>query len=139
MLVIILWNPIGWDNDPKWHWKKVLYAYLSPGKDEILYIGKAYKNTVRERWRYSGKEGFWDDLESQRGISKHIVLVGEMKFVEGVYLTDQLLSDIESLLIKRVKPWGNIQSKALRISRPGLRVRCLGGWNKWKEEYRDIG
>lgn len=137
MLVEILWKPIRGHKDPKWGWKRVLYAYLSPDRKKILYIGKAYRMTVRERWCYSGKAGFWDWLESELGITKHIVLVGKINFLEGDRITDQLLSDIESLLIKRIKPPGNIQSKVSRISRPGLRVRCLGGWDGWKKEYRE--
>ena len=139
MLVVISWKSIRYQNDPKWNWRVVLYAYLPTNKDEILYIGKAYKQSIRERWGYAAKEGFWNDLESERGITKHIVLVGKIILPEGMKLTDQLVTDIESLLIKRIQPWGNIQSSVSRISRPGLRVQCIGGWHGWKKEYRDIG
>lgn len=43
-------------------------------------------------------------------------------------LTRELLSDIESLLICEVKPWGNIQCQLSRIARPGLKVVCGSDW-----------
>jgi len=44
---------------------------------EILYIGKSWGVTVRGRWNRTAKEGFWDDLETERGIHEHRVLFGE--------------------------------------------------------------
>ena len=38
------------------------------------------------------------------------------------------LADVESLLIKRLRPRGNIMSINTRISRPGIRVLCDGNW-----------
>jgi hypothetical protein len=137
MLVKVRWSPIRSKTDPKWTWIRVLYAYLTPDQCGILYIGKAYKSSVRERWNFSAKEGFWQDLELGRKITKHIVIVGDILLPPGSNISEQLVSDVESLLIEQIKPWGNIQSTRTRISRPGLKVQCVGGWNGWSPEYRD--
>lgn len=139
MLVKIKWRYISGKKDPKWDWCRALYAYLTVDRDEILYLGKAYKCSVIERWHRAAKKGFWNELETQRGIKKHVVMVGDIFLPEGSNLTDPLISDIESLLIKRINPWGNLKSVKKRISRPGLRVECKGSWHGWKREYRDIG
>jgi len=139
MLVSVRWSSICRKDNPRWDWAGVLYAYSYPDTHEIIYIGKAFGQTVRGRFRYSSKEGLWEDLERERGIRKVIVLVGEVFLPPGRRLTDELISDIESLLIKRIQPYGNIQSRNSRISRPGLRVLCVGKWPFGQREYRDIG
>ncbi|WP_159559155.1 hypothetical protein [Alcanivorax sp. S71-1-4] len=132
---------IHWQNLDEGHegWRQIrcLYAYLAPGQREILYIGKSWGATVRERWSRSGKAEFWDDLERQRGIYEHSALIGEVALDNDRRLTHQLLCDIESLLIHRVQPWGNIQSCSSRISRPGLSVVCMGDWPLNQRKYLD--
>jgi len=136
MEVDIEWKYIVWKEDKRWKSRRVLYAYLTTDRDEILYIGKAYKNTVKEE--YEGNKAFWKDLKEQRGVSKVLILVGEICCPEGKKITEGLASDVENLLVKRIKPWGNISYKDFGISRIGLRVRCVGGWHGWKNEYRNI-
>lgn len=51
---------------------------------------------------------------------------GELESPMGTRLTGQLLADVESLLIYQEQPWGNIQSRISRNSRPGMRVHCSG-------------
>jgi hypothetical protein len=109
-----------------WKFSRCLYAYTYG--EEILYIGKSVGTTVRGRWVRSGKSGFWDALEEDRGIFEHIVLVGIIELPKGRRLSRETIADIESLLICRVKPWGNIQCRNSRITRPGLTVLCEGGW-----------
>jgi hypothetical protein len=84
--------------------------------------------SVRQRWNRSAKDGFWEDLEKQRRVYQHCLLAGDVDPLRRLRLTRQLLADIESLLIRRISPWGNIQCQRTRIIRPGLRVRCLGEW-----------
>lgn len=139
MLIQVHWKFIRGKSDRKWDLQRVLYAYLTSDCQEILYIGKAYQSTVRGRWCYSAKKGFWNDLENERGITNHIAMVGVIYLPQGLKISEQLVSDTESLLIKRISPWGNIQSTTSRISRPGLRVKCVGCWRGWKPEYQDVG
>jgi hypothetical protein len=137
MIVEIKWRRIRGESDLAWDWTRVLYAYLDHLAKEILYIGKADGITVRQRWTRSSKVAFWDALERERGIKKHVVLVGDVAIESGRRLSRELLADVESLLIKRVQPWGNIMNRESRISRPGLRVVCVGGWSGWSSEYQD--
>jgi len=139
LLAKVHWRGIGNDSDPVWQLTRVLYAYIHLNGREILYIGKADGCSVRERWNHSHKEGFWEALEKERGIFEHSVIVGEIE-LEGKYrLSRELLADIESLLIKRIRPWGNIQSIHSRISRPGLQVECSRNWPIVKRRFYDVG
>ena len=118
----------GSEDSDLWDYRRVLYAYFAVDDKEILYIGKAGRQTVRERRTRSAKKSFWHDLEKERNIHETIVRVGEIRLEEGRKISRELLLDAESLLIKRLGPWGNIRSRSSRISRPGLRVRCEGDW-----------
>lgn len=131
MTIRIRWVAIRGEDDPMWFWSGVLYAYIAPGGEEILYVGKAdgATSTIRTRWNADDKEGFWRDLERQRGIYQHAVIAGRVDIGSGGRLTSQLLADLESLLIKWEQPWGNIQGRRKRnFSRPGIEVRCTGNW-----------
>ena len=136
MNVKVVWSILS-DDDDRWNTIRCLYAYLAPNEKEILYIGKSWGDSVRQRWNRSGKEKFWDDLEEQRGIKSHIALIGEVALEKDRRLSDQLLADIESLLIFKENPWGNIQSTNSRTSRPGMFVECSGQWPS-KKMYYDV-
>lgn len=138
MLTTVRWRTASEDSD-LWDYRRVLYAYFDVDDKEVLYIGKADRQTVRERRTRSAKKNFWDDLEKERNIYKTIVRVGEIRLEEGHKLSRELLLDAESLLIKRLRPWGNIQSRSTRILRPGLRVRCEGDWPLNRREFHDMG
>lgn len=132
--VTLRWYGVDPAGDPCWSYTRALYAYLAPRTHEVLYIGKADGCSVRERWRE--KSAFWRDLERQRSIFSHGVIVAEL---EGDFrLTRQLLADIESLLIHRLQPWGNIQCRSSRnYSRPEMRVTCRGAWPLRRRMFRD--
>ena len=137
MLVDVIWRFIN-ERDPLWQLKKGLYAYFCPESHEILYIGKVDGTTVRQRWNRSAKADFWKDLEDQRGILKHAILVGKIGLPPFKRLTIELLRDIESLLILELKPWGNIQSRNSRISRKSFIVNCLGDWPLARKLFQDV-
>lgn len=132
--------PVYWrhlhDASDGWDQLRCLYAYY--GRDEeLLYIGKAWGKTVRERWRRDAKADFWDDLERHRRIYKHDVAVGTIALRPAQRLTSYLLSDIESLLIHQNWPWGNIQCRRSRIVRAGLAVHCRGDWIVQRRLFSD--
>ena len=52
-------------------------------------------------------------------------------------VTHQLLADVESLLIHKLQPWGNIQRRTSRIERQNLIVQCRGDWLSGRAVYRD--
>ena len=135
--VEVIWRPLDDDDDCGWKQIRCLYAYLASRTDEILYIGKSWSVPIRRRWNRSGKKGFWNDLETERKIGRHRVILGELSLLEKMRLTSALLSDTESLLISSVRPWGNIQAIRSRIARPGLIVRCRGDWPIRRKLFRD--
>jgi hypothetical protein len=137
MIVEVEWAALQSEEDELGYSGRTLYAYQHPEEDEILYLGKAGSTSSANR-RLSGghKAGFFDDLWKQRRIDRFVHLVGELDY-DGRY-SEELLSDVESLLIMREQPWGNIQARTSRISRPGLIVRCSGEW-PGQREYRDLG
>lgn len=136
MQVDILWEIA---DDQLMQETRCLYCYLHPDTDDILYIGKAYGTSVQQRFNALDKDSLFQDVESDFGISDREVevLVGILGLEVGRRLSRELLADIESLLIKRLQPFGNIQSKQTRISRRGLSVNCLGEWPSWRSFFRD--
>jgi hypothetical protein len=123
MEIEVHWRGLA-NGDEAWSWSRVLYAYLHPQTDMPLYVGKAWGTTVRGRWSAPDKlEGLWKYLNA-RGIRHHVAIVGDLAF-DG-RLTCELLADVESLIIHRTQPIGNIASTSSRISRPGLVVRNRG-------------
>jgi hypothetical protein len=136
--VVLKWSlPFRDEDDSLWH-SYGLYAYLRPRCREILYIGKAVGRTVLERFNDPDKRAFCDDLVKQRNIRGVRVIVGDVQANQNI--TRQLILDVESLLIHRIKPWGNIQSRQSRcISRPGLLVICTGNaWPLAERTFRDV-
>ncbi len=59
----INWSILGERDDPRWRWSLGLYAYLAPQFTEILYLGRSYGCTIRERWNATDKKNFWQQLE----------------------------------------------------------------------------
>lgn len=133
--IVLDWRSVSEEDDPGWSYNRTLYAYLAPRASEILYIGKADGCTVRERWRE--KRQFWADLERERNIKSHRVIVAEWDIPADCRMTRQLLADTESLLIYEVRPWGNIQAQSSRIQRAGLKVECRGAWPLSKRIFQD--
>jgi hypothetical protein len=136
MLVKVKWFDVGHHTE-LWSAQRVLYAYLDPDGEEILYIGKAYGRTVRERWRRSAKPALWDFFEQERGLYEHSVRVGVLELEAGARMSQALVSDVESLLIHRLQPAANIQCLRSRIVRPGLVVRCSGQWPLRQKNFVD--
>lgn len=129
MKVKIHWVDITKDDISElWNMNFGLYAYYKPDDDEILYIGKVDGTTVRQRWNRPAKANFWNDIEKQRGIFEHGILVGILELEAGKNRTSSLLSFVESLLIFEMEPWGNIQCQKSRTTCPGLEVHCKGDW-----------
>jgi hypothetical protein len=132
----VRWHRITPGSEALFRLGRVLYAYIVPPKKEIVYIGKADGCRVGERWCRSAKPEFWDYLD-QRGMDAHAGLVGDVELAPGRQLSRELLSDIESLLIKRLRPAGNFQAIRSRMSRPGLDVTCEGDWTHERRHFAD--
>jgi len=137
MTVQLQWTRIRPNTDNPWRLCRVLYAYTTPDLREVLYVGKALTTTVAQRWDATDKSCFWRDLEIQRGIFGHQVIVGEPLLPLNCRFSPELLADMESLLISSIEPWGNIQCRNSRICRRGLTVRCMGDWPNLKRLFHD--
>ena len=117
---------------------RVLYAYVHPRTRELLYIGKADKQTVRERLFGQHKQDVFNRIQHYRQINRPHILVGHPFIPKNNNFSSELLSDIESLLIHRIQPTANIQATRTRIRRPGLLVSCSGAWPHPRRWFLDL-
>lgn len=135
--VWVHWTELQNDRNRLWSANYCLYAYLHPKRDWLLYVGKAGGSTVRQRLSGDHKHRLFRDLKKHYGIEGVRVLVGGLELEEGRYRTAELLADVESLLIKRLQPYGNISARSHRTARPGMRVHCVGDWPFNRSAFRD--
>lgn len=124
--VEVKWDLIDGDDDPLWRATRVLYAWHLPEDNDLLYLGKADFRSVRQRFDCASKEPVWSHIEEFYDTDEVDVRIG--RFFTSARLTVELLEDVESLLIKRLKPCCNLRCTVSRIERPGLRVACSGDW-----------
>ena len=136
MVVEVDWTFLKQDRHALWADQLCLYAYLHPDRDWLLYVGKADYSSIRRRLHGDHKAQLWRDLRREYGVDDVRAMHGEL--LTHTRRTSQLLSDVESLLIKRLQPFGNIQSTKSRISRPGMRVHCVGHWPFKRRRFHDV-
>ncbi len=139
MLIEVLWSELDDGADPLWSGQYCLYAYLHARRDWLLYLGKANFASVRHRLGGAHKDQLFADISRRYGTDEVRVLHGELLLRDGRRRTSELLADVESLLIMRLLPFGNIQSRKSRIARPGLRVHCVGDWPFKRFRFHDVG
>jgi hypothetical protein len=92
---------------------------------------------VRRRLHGDHKSRLFSDIWKKYGLDQVRVLHGSLVTQEGRRRSSELLADVESLIIMRLKPFGNIQSTVSRIVRPGLRVHCTGDWPFRRLRFHD--
>ena len=134
MAIDVEWKTLLPDSK-EWHHTHVLYTYVHPETSDILYVGMAWHRTVRQRFTDRDKRSLFDFLWNEFGLTGVDVRVGEV-WMDG-RLTRQLLSDVESLLIKRLQPVGNIMCRSSRISRRGMRLECFNEWPHKRGRFVD--
>lgn len=137
MDVWVHWTWLDSDDDPRWDEQYCLYAYLHPTRELVLYIGKADYSTVGGRLYGEHKDRLFEDIWRAYGVDEVRILHGELELEEGYRRSSELLADVESLLIKRLQPFGNISTTRTRIARPGLRVHCEGDWSFKRNRFHD--
>jgi hypothetical protein len=135
--VEIPWVQLRQDREPLWQANLCLYAYLHPERDWLLYIGKADLQTVRQRLHGDHKDALFDFFWERYGIDEVRVLQGDLVLEDGRHRSAQLLADVETLLIIRLQPPGNVANTRSRTFRPGLRVRCTGEWPFRRAGFHD--
>src|ERR1700730_15060678 len=134
MSIEIQWKTLS-PESKEWHHRHVLYAYLDPDTDEILYVGMAWHRSVRQRFTDRDKQSLFHFLFDQLRLDGVKVLVGSV-LMEG-RLSRHLLSGVESTLIKRLKPAGNIMCRSTRISRRAMRLECFHEWPHERARFVD--
>jgi len=109
---------------------RCLYAYIDRRSNELVYIGKCWGTTVAERWNAPDKDETFDRIREAGTPQKYIdVSVGLILLPEGSRISFELVVDLESLLIFKEEPCGNIQNvQSCGAARRGLRVACSGDW-----------
>lgn len=139
MDVNVTWRRISGDRDPLWEKSRSLYAYFRGKKP--LYIGKAEEKTVRQRFTAGDKANLFDWLADQHKLSvdSFDVLVGIPQAEAGRRVTYKVLRDLDSLLIYRLRPVGNIKGIMTIGIRRQLRVFCNGAWPLARAAFRNIG
>jgi hypothetical protein len=137
MDVWVHWTELDSDDDPRWAGQYCVYAYLHPTRDTLLYIGKADYSTVGGRFHGDHKAQLFDDIWRVYGVDEVRVLHGELELEEGYRRSSELLADVESLLIMRLQPFGNVSAMQSRIARPGLRVYCEDDWPFKRRRFHD--
>lgn len=134
MLVRVKWELVDAD-ETLWDMRRCLYSYVDARTAEVLYVGKADRQSVRQRMRGRHKRGIYDFFD-ENGINDYVVLLGDLHLEEGRRFSSALLADVESLLISELQPRANICCRQSRIARPGLKVRCFGIWPE-RGTFRD--
>jgi hypothetical protein len=141
-MVEVVWAELD-EEDEGWDEVRCLYAYIDPESNDVLYIGKAWGKTVRERFDAPDKDQVFARLEAagydvdDEGVG---VLIGRIMLEPGMRLTEAFLKDVESLLIYEIEPEGNEQNIYSRGTwRSGLEVRCQGDWRHPVNTFVDEG
>jgi hypothetical protein len=135
--VEVPWIELEDERDPYWAANCCLYGYLHPERDWLLYIGKADWQSVRQRLYGDHKADLFDFFWRKYGIEEVRVLQGDLVLEDGRRRSSELLGLVESLLIMRLQPSGNIANTRSRSYRPGLRVRCTGNWPFRRAGFHD--
>lgn len=137
MDVTVHWTLLEAKRDTLWSESFCLYAYLHPDRNWLLYIGKADYSTVRARFHGDHKDQLFRDIRRRYRVDEVRVLHGELELQDGRRRSSELVADVETLLIMRLQPFGNIGNTRTRISRPGLRVFCVGEWPFTRARFHD--
>ena len=140
MEIPVYWYELRSRRNSLWQGSRCLYAYFHPESDLLLYVGQAERLTVEQRFYGPDKhQGLYAYIREEFKIDPHQlrVFAGLIDLPEGRRLSKALIDDVESLLIKRLQPYGNIKATKSRISRRGMLVLCLGDWLHSKTAFHD--
>ena len=104
---------------------RALYLVKPFGGREVLYIGKADRQCLRDRWNCRSKNR-WSKFERKEKKRLAPLVTG---FFTTRPVTKNLIEDVERLLIFLVQPRLNRSGKqSCRLHHRSLVVRCGGLW-----------
>lgn len=121
---------------------KALYMYRTLRGRTILLIGKAGRETIRQRWTCPSKDRV-NRLAKKEGIKHVRPFIGILFTV--LPITHSLVHDVEKLLIFHVQPrWNQTGKQSYTMARPNLTVERRGWWphREWSFQHpppRSIG
>lgn len=117
-----------------WDYSRCLYAFKDRRTGEIVYLGKAGRQTVAQRFMCRRKDGLWEYMD-ENGIHECDMLLGEVFLDDGRRYSEKLLWDIERLLISAIRPCGNVSGIRSSGGRADLCVECIGRWPGGRRIY----
>lgn len=129
MRVEVRWSWVDDEASEEWNQTHCLYAFTDPESDEILYVGGAIEDNVRDCCESLDHDGLWRILRGV-GIENVGVLIGLPK-LEGAARRDPvLLRELTTLLVGELSPTGNDEDEdgSEVPVRAGLEIECAGDW-----------
>jgi hypothetical protein len=138
MFVHVYWSIIESEDDGLLGESYCLYAYFYPSRSKITYVGQAYRHTVRQRLGGEHKRKLFGRIVAQGCQEPFALLHGVLKLEPGRRMSLELLTDVETLLIKRLNPPWNTQARKTRVARSGMVVICRGEWPLQRKRFVDV-
>jgi hypothetical protein len=113
--------------------KRGLYLFRRQNGREILYIGRAYRQSIGSRWQCPSKERLARLAKKEKTQVRPLVA--------GLHtsrkLTPKLIDDVERILIFLVQPRWNMPGKlTCSIQHRELVVKCEGAWPHPRSTFR---
>lgn len=113
--------------------RRAIYLWRRQGTREILYIGKAYKQSLKSRWNCPSKKRLDRLAKREKVVIRPLIASVFTKQAK----TSHLFDDIERLLIFLVQPRWNVTLKSsCTLQHHTLIVKCSGDWSYPRTEFR---
>jgi len=97
--VVVEWIELDEDEgsgaENPWNWDFCLYAYVDDASNEILYIGKCYSTTVRQRYFAQDKDKLFDFFAAERDLTEENIHIIAGELESELKYDDDLLSSVE--------------------------------------------
>lgn len=111
---------------------QAVYFFRNQRSREILYIGKAYRQTIKARWFCQSKARL-ERLARKEGITTTSLIAG---FHTARRITPYLVDDIERLLIFMLQPrWNGPGKASCQLHYRDLVVICNGAWPHRRSKF----
>jgi hypothetical protein len=114
------------------HARRAIYLFRRYGSREILLIGKAYRQSLKNRWNCPSKKRL-DKLARKEHIKIAPLIASPFTKKR---ITPKLIDDIERLLIFLVRPrWNGPGKQSCTLHHRVLVVKCSGEWPYPRAEF----
>ena len=129
MRVEVRWTWVDDEASEDWNQTHCLYAFTDPESDEILFVGSAVEENVRDGCESSEHDDLWLSLRGV-GVQNVGVLIGIPRQDAAARKDTVLLHEMTALLVTELDPSGNTGDEVGTgvTIRAGLEVECTGDW-----------